>query len=119
MKARLQGPGPVLTFHSPGTRVSHVCTSVHPRVSRGSAIEETVRLMSTEAAEAIDIESYRQHESDTGSPEVQVAQITSRIKHLTEHLKSNKKDYATQRGLLMLVGRRRRLLGYLRPQLFP
>jgi small subunit ribosomal protein S15 len=66
------------------------------------------------STEAIEIDSYRQHESDTGSPEVQVAQLTSRIKHLTEHLKANKKDYATQRGLLMLVGRRRRLLGYLR-----
>ncbi|NKB87923.1 MAG: 30S ribosomal protein S15 [Acidobacteria bacterium] len=66
------------------------------------------------SAEAIDINAYRQHPSDTGSPEVQVAQLTARIKHLTEHLKANKKDYATQRGLLMLVGRRRRLLGYLR-----
>ncbi len=66
------------------------------------------------STEAIEIETYRQHPSDTGSPEVQVAQLTSRIKHLTEHMKANRKDYATQRGLQMLVGRRRRLLGYLR-----
>lgn len=60
------------------------------------------------------IEEFRRHPSDTGSPEVQVAQLTSRIKHLTEHMKAHKKDFATQRGLLMLVGKRRRLLDYLK-----
>lgn len=64
--------------------------------------------------EPIEIEQFRQHESDTGSPEVQIAQLTARIRHLTEHMKANKKDFATQRGLLKLVGRRRRLLDYLR-----
>ncbi|MEE9247601.1 MAG: 30S ribosomal protein S15 [Dehalococcoidia bacterium] len=59
------------------------------------------------------IESYRLHDKDTGSPEVQVALLTSRIIHLTEHLRSHKHDYHTQRGLLMLVGQRRRLLEYL------
>ncbi len=58
-------------------------------------------------------DDFRRHPSDTGSPEVQVAQLTSRIKHLTEHMKAHKKDFATQRGLLMLVGKRRRLLDYL------
>lgn len=59
------------------------------------------------------IQEHRQHESDTGSPEVQVAILTSRIAHLTEHLKKHRKDHATRRGLLMLVGKRARLLRYL------
>ena len=53
-------------------------------------------------------------ENDTGSPEIQVALLTERINHLTEHMKVHKKDFHTQRGLLMLVGRRRRLLDYIR-----
>lgn len=57
---------------------------------------------------------YRIHETDTGSPEVQVALLSERINHLTEHLKLHKKDHHSRRGLLMLVGRRRRLLDYLR-----
>ncbi len=56
----------------------------------------------------------RLHESDTGSPEVQIALLTERINHLTEHLKVHKKDHHSRRGLLMLVGRRRRLLDYVR-----
>ena len=60
------------------------------------------------------IDEHRLHESDTGSPEVQVALLTARINHLTEHLKVHKKDHHSRRGLLMLVGRRRRLLDYLR-----
>jgi small subunit ribosomal protein S15 len=60
------------------------------------------------------ISEHRLHEADTGSTEVQVALLTSRINHLTEHLKIHKKDHHSRRGLLMLVGRRRRLLDYLR-----
>ncbi len=60
------------------------------------------------------IAKHRTHESDTGSPEVQVALLTDRIVHLTEHLKTHKKDHHSRRGLLMLVGKRRRLLDYLR-----
>jgi small subunit ribosomal protein S15 len=60
------------------------------------------------------ITEHRLHESDTGSPEVQVAILTERINHLTEHLKVHKKDHHSRRGLLMLVGRRRRLLDYLK-----
>ena len=60
------------------------------------------------------IADNRLHESDTGSPEVQIAILTERINHLTEHLKVHKKDHHTRRGLLMLVGRRRRMLDYLR-----
>jgi small subunit ribosomal protein S15 len=60
------------------------------------------------------IATYRLHESDTGSPEVQVALLTERINHLTEHLKVHTKDHHSRRGLLMLVGRRRRMLDYVR-----
>jgi small subunit ribosomal protein S15 len=63
---------------------------------------------------AATISEYRLHESDTGSAEVQIAILSERIRHLTEHMKVHKKDFHTQRGLLMLVGRRRRLLDYLR-----
>lgn len=57
--------------------------------------------------------TYATHEGDTGSPEVQIALLTQRIKDLTEHMKVHKHDFHSQRGLLLLVGRRRRLLGYL------
>ena len=60
------------------------------------------------------ISEYRLHETDTGSPEVQIALLTERINMLTAHLKIHKKDHHSRRGLLMLVGRRRRLLDYLR-----
>jgi small subunit ribosomal protein S15 len=60
------------------------------------------------------ITEHRLHETDTGSTEVQVALLTARVNHLTEHLKVHKKDHHSRRGLLMLVGRRRRLLDYLR-----
>lgn len=60
------------------------------------------------------IAEHRQHESDTGSPEVQIALLSDRITHLTEHLKAHKKDHHSRRGLLMLVGRRRRLLDYVK-----
>lgn len=59
------------------------------------------------------IAKYRSHEHDTGSPEVQIALLSERIAHLTEHLKVHQKDHHTRRGLLMLVGQRRRLLRYL------
>lgn len=60
------------------------------------------------------IEQYKLHESDTGSPEVQVGLLTHRITYLTDHLKTHKKDHHSRRGLLMLVGRRRRLLNYVK-----
>lgn len=56
---------------------------------------------------------YQRHEGDTGSPEVQIAVLTERINHLTEHLKVHKKDHHSRRGLLMMVGQRRGLLNYL------
>lgn len=60
------------------------------------------------------IEEYRVHDGDTGSPEVQVALLTHRINELTEHFKVHKKDHHSRRGLLKLVGRRRRLLEYMK-----
>jgi small subunit ribosomal protein S15 len=60
------------------------------------------------------IQGYRRQDDDTGSPEVQIAILTTRINDLTEHLRMHKKDYASRRGLLALVSRRRRLLDYLR-----
>ena len=62
------------------------------------------------------IAEYGQHDGDTGSPEVQVAILTERINHLTEHLREHKHDHHSRRGLLMMVGKRRRLLNYLRRQ---
>ncbi|MFO7727465.1 MAG: 30S ribosomal protein S15 [Desulfonatronovibrio sp.] len=60
------------------------------------------------------IQEYKKHENDTGSPEVQIALLTERIKYLTEHFKTHKKDFHSRTGLLKLVGKRRNLLGYLK-----
>jgi small subunit ribosomal protein S15 len=60
------------------------------------------------------IDSYKVHEGDTGSPEVQVAILTERINHLNEHLQIHKKDHHSRRGLLKMVGQRRRMLNYLK-----
>lgn len=60
------------------------------------------------------IDQYKTHESDTGSPEVQIGLLTHRISYLTDHLKTHKKDHHSRRGLLVLVGRRRRLLNYVK-----
>lgn len=70
-----------------------------------------------EAKEQV-INDYRLHPSDTGSPEVQVALLTTRINELTEHFKIHAKDHHSRRGLLKLVGQRRRLLDYLKSQSF-
>lgn len=67
-----------------------------------------------DAQKADIVEEYKTHSSDTGSPEVQVALLTRRIQFLTEHFKIQKKDFHSRRGLLRLVGRRRRLLDYLK-----
>ncbi|PID73946.1 MAG: 30S ribosomal protein S15 [Desulfobacterales bacterium] len=60
------------------------------------------------------IERFKQHDSDTGSPEVQIGLLSHRITYLTDHLKIHKKDHHSRRGLLMLVGKRRRLLNYVK-----
>ena len=70
-------------------------------------------MLTTEAKLAV-IKEYATHEGDTGSPEVQVAILTSRIQYLTEHLKEHKKDHHSRRGLLKLVVQRRNMLDYLR-----
>ncbi|MEG1427553.1 MAG: 30S ribosomal protein S15 [Oscillospiraceae bacterium] len=68
-------------------------------------------MLKTEKTEII--KKYARHEGDTGSPEVQIAVLTKRINDLTEHLRNNKKDHHSRRGLLMMVGQRRSLLNYL------
>lgn len=74
--------------------------------------KKKVVLTSEDKKELID--SFKLHESDTGSPEVQIGLLTHRISYLTDHLKVHKKDHHSRRGLLMLVGRRRRLLNYVK-----
>lgn len=64
------------------------------------------------------IEQYKTHGADTGSPEVQIAILTTRIRELTEHMKIHKKDFHSRRGLLIMVGKRRKLLQYLRNKNF-
>jgi small subunit ribosomal protein S15 len=68
----------------------------------------------TKESKTATVAANRKHDADTGSPEVQVALITDRIRHLTEHLKGHMKDHGSRRGLLMLVGKRTKLLKYLR-----
>ncbi len=70
-------------------------------------------VMTQERKQAL-IGDYRRKEGDTGSPEIQIAILTARVAELTEHLQTHKKDYASRRGLLMMVSRRRRLLDYLK-----
>lgn len=69
--------------------------------------------MITSEKKAAVIGEHRTHDKDTGSPEIQIAILTDRIQYLTNHLNKNKKDFSTRRGLLKMVGRRRRLLNYL------
>jgi small subunit ribosomal protein S15 len=64
------------------------------------------------------VQTYRTHPTDTGSPEVQIALLTDRIRYLTEHFKTHRKDHHSRRGLLKLVGQRRRLLDYLKGREF-
>ena len=66
-----------------------------------------------ESTETVDLKEFQLHEKDTGSADVQVALLTRRIEHLTEHLKTNRKDHSSRRGLLKMVAQRRSLLDYL------
>ncbi len=68
----------------------------------------------TKEAKKTLVQDYKTHDTDTGSPEVQIAVLTNRIAYLTEHIRGHKKDHHSRRGLLMMVSRRRRLLDYLR-----
>ncbi len=74
---------------------------------------EPIMSITPERKQAV-MTDFATRSNDTGSPEVQVAVLTERISNLTEHLKAHKRDFASRRGLLMMVGRRRRLLDYLR-----
>ena len=78
-----------------------------PQATRKAMSVSTVRKQET-------IQKHRQHDGDTGSPEVQIALLSERISHLTEHLKNNHKDHHSRRGLLKMVGKRRSLLDYLK-----
>ena len=97
-------------FHSPDARVMHKYTGFNSRVLKNSSGGEST--MMKEVKQEI-IAKYKLHETDTGSPEVQIAILTERINHLNEHLKINKKDHHSRRGLLKMVGQRRGLLNYL------
>jgi small subunit ribosomal protein S15 len=77
-------------------------------------IEEVSRVTLSTAQKTEIITTHRTHESDTGSPEVQIAILSERINSLTEHFKAHAKDHHSRRGLMMLVGQRRRLLDYLK-----
>jgi len=76
--------------------------------------EESVSVKATAGAKVDLIKKYQTHKDDTGSTEVQVAILTKKISELTKHLKEHKKDFDSRRGLLIMVGKRRRLLNYLR-----
>lgn len=93
----------------PGNRSLVMCR--HFDEASSNRIPRNSFLMPDKAAT---IATYRTHETDTGSPEVQVAILSERIAHLTEHLKIHKGDHHTRRGLMKLIGRRRRLLDYVR-----
>ena len=84
-----------------------------PVVASGS-VPFPVKVHARMPDKAATISDNKLHDSDTGSAEVQIALLSERIRHLTEHMKVHKKDFHSQRGLLMLVGRRRRMLDYLR-----
>ena len=77
-------------------------------------LKEDIAVVMTPEEKAKIIDEFKQHDGDTGSPEVQVALLTARIKYLTEHFKVHKKDYHSRTGLLKLVGKRRNLLKYLK-----
>jgi len=78
-------------------------------------VKKETALLGTEQKQDI-IEKFKRHEGDTGSPEVQVALLTERITYLINHFKTHKKDHHSRRGLLKMVGQRRRLLDYLKKQ---
>ena len=84
-------------------------------ISVSSAYERRFAYGAKERKQEI-IATFGTHEGDTGSPEVQIALLTKRIINLTEHMKANKHDYHSQRGLLLMIGKRRRLLAYLKKE---
>jgi small subunit ribosomal protein S15 len=93
--------------------MSNRCKSCASRSPKDKRKEEHCLALSKERKTVI-ITEHRSHETDTGSPEVQIAILSRRIEDLTEHFKTHNKDHHSRRGLLMLVGKRRRLLDYLK-----
>lgn len=89
------------------------CKKLVPFWADAGKVECVEAMALTAEAKTGIIEKHRSHAEDTGSPEVQIALLTTRIQELTEHLRSNKKDHAARRGLLKMVGRRASLLKYL------
>jgi small subunit ribosomal protein S15 len=98
-------PGSVMAVHAPLRRDADRCHRSAPLRQEG--------LIDVPAKQDT-ISEHKLHDTDTGSPEVQIALLTERINQLTEHLKVHKKDHHSRRGLLMLVGRRRRMLDYVK-----
>ena len=96
--------------YSPITDICDIMSKKHLNIS--FIQEEAVNIPETRKHEVID--KFKLHDSDTGSPDVQIALLTDRIINLTEHLKTHKKDHHSRRGLLMMVGKRRRLLTYVK-----
>jgi small subunit ribosomal protein S15 len=93
--------------------ISRSSKSVRERSLHGTVNNYNSPLLLIMEAKTKTIEQFKTHDKDTGSADVQVALLTHRINHLTEHLQTNKKDHSSRRGLLMMVGQRRRLLDYL------
>jgi small subunit ribosomal protein S15 len=106
--------GGVVTFlgHAGGRAPPHYLQLGSDDGILAGGMDEETRMLDRDHKNGI-IERFKKHESDTGSPEVQIALLTERINILTEHMKVNKKDHHSRRGLLKMVGRRRRLLNYL------
>ena len=97
-----------------GAAIKPHCGKPTERPGRLPQKEKGGRMPLTKTQKEDIVEKFRRHEGDTGSPEVQVALITGRIDYLTKHLQQHRKDHHSRRGLLKLVGRRRRHLDYLR-----
>lgn len=102
----------VLTRASGPTRTTTSTGTGQGQVTGATPMEWTMSLNAE--SKKIIIDDFKTHDSDTGSPEVQVAILTKRINDLTEHFKTHSKDYHSRRGLMMMVGQRRRLLDYLK-----
>ncbi len=103
----------VTPFHDAACQRPNTMLGKRPQIARDERDEEAGMAVVQERTKEV-VQAYRRHASDTGSPEVQVALLTNRIGYLTEHFKVHRKDHHSRRGLLKLVGQRRRLLDYLK-----
>jgi len=108
------GQGPLVVADALGEPVAQVIVGEQGRAAVGVVDDRDPRkLTGTMEAKTKMISDFKLHERDTGSADVQIALLTQRINHLTEHLQKNVKDHSSRRGLLVMVGQRRRLLDYL------